>query len=76
MHCSLFVNMQMALHLDSNSTIIKAHGKYAGPLTEVEVNQLLMSLWIIIVIHVHVLVMKAMISFLSTCYVVVIIIIM
>lgn len=28
---------QIAMLLDPNSTIIKAHGKYAGPLAETEV---------------------------------------
>ena len=32
---SLFI--QIAMLLDPNSTIIKTHGKYAGPLAETEV---------------------------------------
>lgn len=30
---------QMALHLDCNSAIVKKHGKYAGPLAELEVSE-------------------------------------
>ena len=29
----------MAMHLDPNTSILRAHGKYAGPLAEYEVNK-------------------------------------
>ena len=35
----LFFFLQIALLLDPNSTIIKMHGKYAGPLAETEVKR-------------------------------------
>ena len=50
--------MQMALHLDSNSTIVKAHGKYAGPLAEVEVNYRVVSYIQVILHDMHVKTLK------------------
>ena len=33
----IMTSLQMALHFDPSSAILKSHGKYAGPLTEIEV---------------------------------------
>ena len=34
---NVITSLQMALHFDPSSAILKSHGKYAGPMAEIEV---------------------------------------